>query len=46
MGIIGGAGTYNYLWSNGQTSDTASNISAGNYQVTITDQSLCSIDIM
>ena len=38
VGVIGGNGSYSYLWSDGQTTDTASNIAAGTYQVTITDQ--------
>jgi gliding motility-associated-like protein len=44
VGVVGGNGSYNYQWSNGQTTDTASNVIAGTYQVTITDQLLCSID--
>ncbi len=44
VGVIGGNGSYTYLWSDGQTTDTASNIAAGTYQVTITDQLSCSID--
>ncbi|MDB9990246.1 gliding motility-associated C-terminal domain-containing protein, partial [Flavobacteriales bacterium] len=44
VGVIGGNGIYDYSWSNGQTSDTVSNITAGIYQVTITDQLLCSLD--
>ena len=44
VGVIGGNGSYSYLWSDGQTTDTASNIAAGTYQVTITDQLSCSID--
>ena len=44
VAVSGGNGIYDYLWSNGQTSDTASNITAGIYQVTITDQLLCSLD--
>jgi gliding motility-associated-like protein len=43
VAVSGGNGSYSYLWSDGQTTDTASNIAAGTYQVTITDQLLCSI---
>jgi len=31
----------NYLWSDGQTTATATNLSAGNYTVTITDANSC-----
>ena len=34
----GGNGIYSYLWSDGQTTATASNLTAGTYNVTITDQ--------
>jgi len=44
VAVSGGNGIYTYLWSDGQTTDTASNIGAGTYQVTITDQLFCSID--
>ncbi|MGY8865797.1 MAG: T9SS type B sorting domain-containing protein, partial [Methylophagaceae bacterium] len=44
VGIIGGNGNYTYAWSDGQATDTASSLAAGTYQVTITDQLLCSID--
>lgn len=33
----GGSGNYNFNWSNGATGPTASNLSAGNYTVTVTD---------
>ncbi len=35
----GGTGSYTYLWSNGATSQTATNLMAGNYTVTATDNS-------
>ena len=38
----GGAGGYTYLWSNGQSSSTASNLAAGSYTVTVTDGAGCS----
>ncbi len=37
----GGTPGYTYLWSNGQTSQTASGLSAGAYQVTVTDLNGC-----
>ncbi|MCB9305040.1 MAG: T9SS type A sorting domain-containing protein [Lewinellaceae bacterium] len=35
----GGISPYTYLWSNGQTGQTAMNLSAGNYTVTVTGSS-------
>ena len=37
----GGTSPYAYLWSNTQTSQTINNLSAGTYQVTITDANNC-----
>ena len=46
----GGSGVYTYLWSNGVTTATNSNLSAGFYNVTITDdtacQSVCGFDLV
>lgn len=39
--ISGGTAPYNFVWSNGQTSNTATNLTAGNYGVTVTDQNGC-----
>lgn len=39
--IIGGASPYTVSWSNGQTGNTASNLTAGSYTATITDNSGC-----
>lgn len=39
--ISGGTMPYNFLWSNGQTSNTATNLTAGNYGVTVTDANGC-----
>ncbi len=38
----GGNGGYSYLWSNGETSATISNLAAGTYSVTVTDSLGCS----
>ena len=41
---LGGNGIYSYLWSDGQTTSTATNLAVGTYNVTITDQNNCSFD--
>ncbi|MBK7939288.1 MAG: HYR domain-containing protein [Lewinellaceae bacterium] len=41
VAITGGTTPYNFLWSNGQTSNTAENLTAGSYGVTVTDQNGC-----
>lgn len=33
----GGKAPYNYIWNNGETSSTISNLTSGNYTVTVTD---------
>jgi len=38
----GGAGSYTYLWSNGATSASISNLNTGSYSVTVTDANGCS----
>jgi len=38
----GGAGIYTYLWSNGNTSAVANNLTAGSYTPTVTDSEGCS----
>src|SRR5690606_17749386 len=37
----GGTGLYTYLWSNGQTTQTATGLTAGTYLVTVTDANGC-----
>ncbi|MCU4154547.1 T9SS type A sorting domain-containing protein [Carboxylicivirga sp. A043] len=39
----GGTEPYTYLWSNGETTETASNLTSGNHKVTVTDANGCSI---
>jgi hypothetical protein len=39
--VTGGTGPYTYLWSNGATTASITNISAGVYQVTVTDINGC-----
>lgn len=43
--VSGGTGIYTYDWSNGSESEDLSNIPAGNYSLSVTDQNNCSIDI-
>ncbi len=43
--VSGGTVPYTYLWNNGQTTATAINLSTGMYQVTITDNNLCTITV-
>lgn len=40
--MTGGTPNYTYLWSNGQTTSTASGLIAGGYTVTVTDANGCS----
>lgn len=39
----GGAGGYKYLWSNGQTTQTATGLAPGEHSVTVTDLNNCSL---
>ncbi|MBI4648552.1 MAG: gliding motility-associated C-terminal domain-containing protein [Bacteroidia bacterium] len=39
--VNGGAQAYSYLWSNGQTTQNISNLAAGAYSVTVTDNNSC-----
>ena len=43
VAVTGGTGAYTYLWNNGQTTDTISELPAGDYDVTITDDNGCQI---
>ncbi len=40
--VTGGTAPYIYIWSNGQTKNTTSNLTSGTYTVTITDAKGCS----
>jgi len=42
--ISGGTAPLTYAWSNGQTGSTISNVSAGNYTVTVTDAFQCQFE--
>ena len=41
--VYGGNGDYSYLWSNGDTTQTITNLFAGSYSLTVTDSFGCSI---
>lgn len=41
--VSGGNGEYTYLWSNGDTTQTITELNSGSYSVTITDSLGCSI---
>jgi hypothetical protein len=41
----GGTGNYSFLWSNGASSQTISNLEVGHYSVTISDENECTVSI-
>lgn len=43
VSVTGGNPSYSYLWTNGDTTATASNLTAGSYSCTITDANGCSL---
>jgi hypothetical protein len=42
LSVSGGSPLYNYLWSNGATTQDMSNLQSGTYSVTVTDANSCS----
>ncbi len=43
VNVSGGAPSYSFLWSDGQTTQTASGLLAGGYTVTVTDDNNCTV---
>src|SRR5690606_12789473 len=46
LSISGGTGSYSFVWSNGNTTATATGLTAGNYPFTVTDNAGCSVNGM
>lgn len=45
LSASGGAGVYNYVWSNGATTQDINSLAAGTYTVSATDGSSCSVSL-
>ncbi|GAB4288567.1 MAG: hypothetical protein Kow0068_14260 [Marinilabiliales bacterium] len=43
VNVTGGIPPYSYIWSDGQTTDTATNLCLGTYDITVTDSHGCTI---
>lgn len=41
--VVGGLAPYQFLWNNGDTTAMLSDVAAGNYQLTVTDQKGCRV---
>ncbi len=41
LSVMGGTSPYNFVWSNGETSEDISTLSYGTYRVTVTDMNNC-----
>ncbi len=44
LSVSGGTEPYTYLWNNGATTSSLTDIIAGSYKVTVTDASVCSVE--
>lgn len=44
VNVAGGTGVYTFLWSNGETTATAMQLTAGNHSVMVTDENGCSVN--
>lgn len=45
LSVSGGAPPYTFLWNNGQTTQNATNLAAGNYSVVIADSRNCMVTV-
>lgn len=45
VNVIGAAGSVSYLWSNSETGQTATFLTAGTYSVTVTDSNCCEFSV-
>lgn len=43
--VSGGATPYTFNWSNGETTEDITNLNAGSYDVTVTDNNGCNVDL-